>query len=161
MTKCILASTSKSLAQMYYNSAVASKMARLLCISSLVPYSTWLHCWKLLRRNLPIQLPSSCLTAPTLSIALRGSNFQQYYSTVAQNTCALPLLHQHRQILNLNQTGGTFCGNSSLPTTAVMAFSNSFTAGPSLTSTVNQVYSREIRLAAPYLLWPSTPSSWT
>ena len=34
------------------------------------------------------------------------------------------------------------------------------TAAPPQTSTVNQVYSRVICLAAPYLLWPLTPSCW-
>ena len=102
------ANTSKRLAQMYYNSAVA----RLSCISSLVSSTTWQHCRKRLRRTLLIQLPSSRWTAPTLSIALRASNFQQYYSRDAKNACAPPLLHLHRQILTLNLTDGTFCGNS-------------------------------------------------
>ena len=42
----------------------------------------------------------------------------QCYSKVVKNACALPLLHLNRQILNLNLTDGTRCGNSSLPTTA-------------------------------------------
>ena len=31
---------------MYYNSTVASKMARLSCTSSSAPYTTWVHCRK-------------------------------------------------------------------------------------------------------------------
>ena len=54
-------------------------MARLSCISSLAPYTTWLYYRKPLKRNLLIRLPSSSSTAPTLSIASRGSNFQQSY----------------------------------------------------------------------------------
>ena len=57
----------------------ASEMALLSCISFLAPYTTWQHCLKLPRRTLLIQLPSSPSTAPTLSIASRGSNSLQCY----------------------------------------------------------------------------------
>ena len=98
------------------------------------------------------------LNSSNAFIASRGSNSQQCYSKVVKNACALPTLHLHRQLLNLNLTDGICCRNSSLPTTAATAFSIFLTAAPPQTSTVNQVYSRVICLAGPYLLWPLTPS---